>query len=235
MATTWKKLQEELTGRWDYYRHPDWRSSWGGPFNGQTKRQELFHAILQKIPPRAIIETGAFRGTTTQHLAQTNFPVFTIEGDRRNYGFAKQQLWRFTNTVLIFSDSREGLKQILDGPLRRDIDKPLFFYLDAHWNDDLPLSDELEIVFSKCRRPIVMVDDFQVPDDPGYSFDDYGPHKALTSDYISTTVAKFGLKELYPVVSSQDETGERRGCIVLCKLGEFKDLLETDYLRTLVD
>jgi len=29
-----------------------------------------------------------------------------------------------------------------------------------------------------------MIDDFQVPDDPGYAYDDYGPGKALTPDLV---------------------------------------------------
>src|SRR5216683_8159337 len=33
---------------------------------------------------------------------------------------------------------------------------------------DLPLAEEIDIVFSRCPLAVVMVDDFQVPSDAGY-------------------------------------------------------------------
>src|SRR5262249_15783341 len=92
-----------------------------------------------------------------------------------------------------------------------------FFYLDAHWSENLPLSDEIKIIFSSISRAIVMVDDFQVPDDVGYGYDDYGNGKALTGAYIAPQVVKYGLREFYPATPSALETGQRRGCVVLAR------------------
>ncbi|MGH7488291.1 MAG: hypothetical protein ACREMY_22235, partial [bacterium] len=61
-------------------------------------------------------------------------------------------------------------------------------------------------------RAVLMIDDFQVPGDPGYSFDDYGPGKALTSEYLPE-LNGWGL--FYPCAPSSSETGARRGCAVL--------------------
>ena len=58
----------------------------------------------------------------------------------------------------------------------------VFFYLDAHWGEDLSLRDALEIIFSKWKRPIVMIDDFQRPN-ADYGFDDYGQDGALNLTY----------------------------------------------------
>jgi hypothetical protein len=33
---------------------------------------------------------------------------------------------------------------------------------------------------------VAMIDDFRVPGDEGYAYDDYGPGKALTADYLPT-------------------------------------------------
>lgn len=68
----------------------------------------------------------------------------------------------------------------------------LFAYLDAHWGEDLPLAEKLEIVFSWDSDAIVMIDDFQVPDDPGYAYDDYGPGKALTPDLVDPACRRLG-------------------------------------------
>jgi hypothetical protein len=95
----------------------------------------------------------------------------------------------------------------------------LFIYLDAHWNADLPLADELDIVFNACPPAVVMVDDFQVPDDPGYGYDDYGPGQALTADYIAPAVEAFALMPFYPATPAAEERGARRGCVVLVRRG----------------
>ena len=77
-------------------------------------------------------------------------------------------------------DSRAALRQILNGPLAPMRDQPILFYLDAHWNVDLPLSEETDIIFSAAPRATVLIYDFQVPGDPGDGYDDYGSGKALT-------------------------------------------------------
>jgi hypothetical protein len=93
----------------------------------------------------------------------------------------------------------------------------LFFYLDAHWNEDLPLADEIDIIFGRSSNAVVMIDDFEVPGDPGFDYDDYGPGKALNAEYIAPLAEKHGLAIFYPSVPSREETGRRRGCTVLCK------------------
>jgi hypothetical protein len=80
---------------------------------------------------------------------------------------------------------------LFDGPLRGFAGRTILFYLDAHWNDDLPLEEELELIFSVHPHAVVMIDDFQVPDDPGYQFDEYGPGKALTPALITPVVSEF--------------------------------------------
>ena len=67
-----------------------------------------------------------------------------------------------------------------------------FVYLDAHWAEELPLAEELCIVASAWTRCVVMVDDFQVPGDSGYAYDDYGPGLALTEDYLPASILKDG-------------------------------------------
>jgi hypothetical protein len=109
------------------------------------------------------------------------------------------------------------LKALFDGPLATPNDSPLFAYLDAHWNADLPLAEELEIIFSRRPEAVVMVDDFEVPGDVGYSYDDYGPNKALDADYIAPVVARHYLERFYPSTPSEAETGMKRGCVVLSK------------------
>jgi hypothetical protein len=195
--------------------YPDRGAAWGGPFNGQRFRLALFWALIRQLKPAAIVETGTYLGTTTELMAETGLPVFTVEAHPRSYGFAWARLRRQRNVTLLHADSRAALRSLFDGPLRGFADRTLFFYLDAHWNDDLPLAEEIDIIFTHCPAAVVMVDDFRVPWDADYSYDDYGPEKALTDTYISSAVVTLGLCAHYPSTPARIESGHRRGCVVL--------------------
>ena len=81
-----KLLGDSVVGAIDYYRKPQQKTSWDGPFNGQPARQELFKATLANIRPRALVETGIYFGTTTEFMAMTGLPVFTIEAESSRFG-----------------------------------------------------------------------------------------------------------------------------------------------------
>jgi hypothetical protein len=224
----------QVLGALDYVRFPSRVAGWGGPFNGQSARCALFREIVAKLRPRVIVETGTHLGTTTEYMAQAGLPVFTVEADPRNYGFVRARFWRTGNITLLFGDSRAGLCKLLDGPLRDMAHLTLFFYLDAHWNADLPLAEELEIVFGRCLAAIVMLDDFEVPYDAGYGHDDYGPGKTLTASYIAPAVSRYELQTFYPSTRSIAESGLRRGCVVLAKAAVHGEVLALIPLLRLV-
>jgi hypothetical protein len=210
-------LGEQAIGVINYIRSPERGSTWGGPFNGQFARQALFRMIIANTNPHAIVETGTYLGTTTQFMAQTGLPVFTIEAHPRYYGFARARFWRKPRIKLLHEDSRSALRELFAGPLHSFASCTLFFYLDAHWNDDLPLAEEIDLVFSRCPSAIVMIDDFQVPSDAGYGYDDYGPERALVLGYIRAAISAHQLQAYYPSTPSAAESGARRGCAVLAR------------------
>jgi predicted O-methyltransferase YrrM len=225
-------LSESTIGAIDYYRRPDRRMAWGGPFNGQAGRRAIFDAIVSTVAPALILETGTYLGTTTELMAETGIAIVSVEGNARNFGFARRRLRRFRNVELRLGDSRIEARRALD--LHRSALEagPLFAYLDAHWNENLPLVEELDIVFGRCPTAAVMVDDFSVPGDPGYGYDDYGPGKTFNQSYIAATVDTYRLAPLYPVLPSAEETGQRRGCVVLAReIDRTQPLLATGLLR----
>ena len=201
-------------GRLDFFRNPGMQHSWGGPFNGQKFRQRILFDLLFFFPIKAIVETGTYRGTTTALFAATSLPVYTVEIHHRYFSYAKMRfLFNRHNVRLYHTDSLSFLRDLSEN---NQIPKEdVFFYLDAHWGEDLPLRDELEIIFSKWKNPIVMVDDFQVPDSE-YGFDDYGPGKLLNLGYINPVVSTHNISVFFPAVNSSEETGKRRGSVVLC-------------------
>lgn len=237
MSSTIKKvarrlLGERTLGMVDYYRFPERRLAWG-PFNGQEGRRAIFELILSTTRPALILETGTFRGTTAELLAQTGLPVVTIEDKERNYGFSRARLRRFSNIDLRLGDSRIETRRTLQSYRQIVGNQPIFAYLDAHcWRGSSPLAEELDIVFSLCPQAVVMVDDFLVPGDPGYGYDTYGPGETLDQDYVEPAMTVHRLAAFYPTLPSSEETGDRRGFVILANEAMWsKLLLSTGYLR----
>jgi hypothetical protein len=102
------------------------------------------------------------------------------------------------------------------------------FYLDAHWEAHLPLREEVQIVIESWQNPWIVIDDFQVADDPGYVYADYGPGSALVLDYLE---ADPRWVPLYPAIRAADETGSKTGCIVLVPPVDADALISTGLLR----
>src|SRR5947208_17186768 len=107
-------IPEEIKGLVDFYRFPKRCLCWGGPFNGQAGRLAIFESLMAAITPGLILETGTYLGTTTELMAQTGLPLVTVEGNARNYGFARARLRRFRNVQIRFGDSRREARAVID-------------------------------------------------------------------------------------------------------------------------
>jgi predicted O-methyltransferase YrrM len=167
-------VPEEIKGLIDFALSPSGRSSGVGAFNGQKRREEIFVALLRLSGARTVVETETYLGETTAYLSYEVPRVVTIEASRRWYTYARLRLRGLRNVTILLGDSRARLVGMLDGVAAGRLDTPIMFYLDAHWHADLPLAEELDIIFSRLPDALVILDDFQVPEDPGYGFDDYG-------------------------------------------------------------
>ena len=104
---------DEVVGAIEYIIYPDRGAAWGGPFNGQRSRQDLFHSLVGRFAPIAIVETGTYLGTTTELMAATGLPIYSVESEPRNYGFARARLWRSHNVHLLRGDSRAALPNVV--------------------------------------------------------------------------------------------------------------------------
>jgi hypothetical protein len=228
-TTMLARLRKTVGGMIDYLRYTDQKQKWGGPFNNQAARQRIFLDLIAAVPFKTIVETGTFSGTTTAFLQESSgLPVFTVEVQPRKYGYALARFLRNKMVRVSHGDSRAFLRRLPERGL--DTQAPTFFYLDAHWSEDLPLGEEIAIVFSTWPKAVVMIDDFRVPGDDGYGYDDYGEGKVLELAYLDT-LGHQGLQKFFPQARSEEETGKRRGSVVLArdaglvkKIGEISSL-----------
>jgi hypothetical protein len=213
-----------MLGKIDYYRIKLFNIQLGEPFNGQKIRQEIFLGIIKKLNTEFIIETGTFQGTTSIYMHSiSGLPVYTIKNDRRYYIFSKKRFWPYSGITICFGNSVEVLDYLR---LKKELcDAKLFFYLDAHWDWYLPLEDELKIIFNNWNDAVVMVDDFQVPDDPDYRYDSYFNGKALNFDLLNS-ISDINFSIFLPKERGVFETGARKGAIILAKSQEIIERLK---------
>jgi predicted O-methyltransferase YrrM len=205
---TTQRLPAEIAARVDLMR-PSFRASWGGPLNGQEERRAVVRAIAGTIAVDRVLETGTYRGTSTEFFRSVfGVPVETVEADPRFHGYSRRRLEFDRLVTVALGDSRA----FLSDAARSHADETVFIYLDAHWDRDLPLREELQIIHGGWSHAVVMIDDFAVPGDPGYHYDDYGDGKALVEDSLPPLP---GWSLRYPVAASDMETGARRGSCVL--------------------
>jgi len=192
-------------------------------FNGQAQRKRIFADIVSAVPFDAIVETGTCLGDTTRYMSRTTRQrVYSCELSQTFYSLAKMRLAGLTDIHLELTDSRRFLRKLGQNEL---VDKYVFFYLDAHWYDDLPLAEEIDIIGSYWKQFVVMIDDFKVPCDPDYGYDDYGGDKVLGLELLRTVLTKQNLVLYFPAASSKEETGARRGCVVAAPKGEMSQKL----------
>lgn len=194
-----------------------------GPFNGQRQRTAAVEAIFAAVPFTAVVETGTFRALTTLFLREiTDAPIATCEINPGYHEYAAKRLRGKPNVTQLLGHSPEALARIAADP--EWTSGPTFFYLDAHWHDDLPLVDELRVIKPAWRDFVALVDDFKVDPDDGYAYDDYGPGKSLDLSLLDRP--DFGdLRVFWPAAPSTSESGLRQGYVVLATQGAMGDAL----------
>jgi hypothetical protein len=189
-----------------------------GPFNGQRQRVAAVAAMFRAVPFATVIETGTYRALTTRHLRRTtSAPIATIEVNPRYFEYSKRRLRGLEQVKQFLGHSPAVLER-----LRHDdewLAEPCFFYLDAHWLDDLPLLDELRVIRQGWREFAALIDDFRVEGDDGYFYDDYGAGKTLALPLLTGVPELADLHVFWPAAESRRETGARRGWVVLASAG----------------
>ncbi|HEV2401623.1 MAG TPA: class I SAM-dependent methyltransferase [Candidatus Sulfotelmatobacter sp.] len=192
-------------------------------FNGQVKRMEIFREILDACNISMVVETGTCRGATTEFMAR-NFTgqIYSCDVNRRYFEYAKRRLAAWTNIEVKLTDSRHLLEGLFEPASSQD--QTVFFYLDAHWNKDLPLLGEISLILNGPVRAVVMIDDFEVPFDQGYGYDTYGRGKKLCLQMLNSFRDQLQYA-YFPAFPASEESGPRRGCIVFTTSADLNERL----------
>ena len=211
-----------------------WSDAESVGLNGQMHRKRIFCDLVTACAFDAIVETGTFKGDSAAYMAQTaNLPVYTSEVNPRFSLLARVRLRSVPKVNFFLGDSRNFLQRL--PAVLGDRSKRLFFYLDAHWYADLPLGGELDVIAKDWEQFVIMIDDFQVPGDEGYGYDSYGENQALTFGRFANVFRQHCLIPFFPTLPSREQTGIKRGCVVLAReqrmveiLGQISSLCRKD-------
>lgn len=146
----------------------------------------IFSIIKRDYNIDTIVETGTYKGASTQLFSILFNSVHTIEISENFYNSAKNLFKNSPNVQCHLGSSEVVLHDIL--PSLKE--KSVLFYLDAHWNANWPLLKELEeIGITHYDNCIVIIDDFKVPGRNDIPYDYYGGHEC-SYEYIENQLNK---------------------------------------------
>jgi hypothetical protein len=120
---------------------------------------------------RFAVETGTYKGQTTQALAHMSPKVYTIEIRPDYQRIAMERCADCKNIEFLLGSSVDHFPRIL-----KEVNNDALFFLDAHGEGSkfCPLWLELEMIAAARLRPkAIVIHDFQSPDHPEFTFDSW--------------------------------------------------------------
>lgn len=181
------------------------------PFIGDRVLLKTTETLISCGNVSQFIETGTYMGHTCRYIAlhHPTLRITTLENNQDFFEASRTVLGTLMNVQQRLGDSAEVLEQMLaNGEIDTASGVPLFF-LDAHWDDYLPLPNEIQSIGRHLSKAIVVIHDFQIPGRDDYGFDAYHD-QAIGIQMLTAALVQGNQYELFlPRYSLQDAFGER--------------------------
>ncbi len=190
-------------------------------FHGDPNLMALVDLIVRTSNIRTFIETGTESGSTLGYMARTypDLECVSCEADRRIYQTAKQNLSRHPNATIKNKKAVPFLDRF--SYHYSGLGRPVLFWLDAHSHGyGCTLPEELGIILSRIQSGYIFIDDFLVPDNPEFKYDEYvfeGEEPiVLDQEYIRPAIEGSGrTSEIYIQYPNYEPQYNGRGWILL--------------------
>jgi hypothetical protein len=170
------------------------------------------------------VETGSGHGHTAGFVRRVfGVPVFTCDINILHYFISRAHLFWANQIEFHRLDSPEFLRRVCSEAV---IGSNPIFYLDAHWYSHVPLANELQVIADDCCRGIVVIDDFFVPTDARFGYDQY-PGFRIDMDVINSTIKmrrKNNVQVYLPAYGADRETGSNVRGFAVVVFGQDKEL-----------
>ena len=163
------------------------------PFNGDSFIADKFLKLKKSFNLDIAVETGTCLGGTTKFLSENYKEVYTVEINKEWQKKAIDHC-NATNITFISGNSANELGIIA----RKLTGKKVMFYLDSHWQDSLPLIEELIGIATSGLKPVIAIHDFLVPEERKLNFDVYKGQK-LEFAFIKDAVVQIYGKDGYHI------------------------------------
>lgn len=181
-------------------------------FNGDKFIEQEFLKLKHKFDIINAVETGTCLGSTTLFLSNNFQNVYTVEINPEYLHIAKQKFISRKNITTYQGDSVKLLNHIIEG-----LEGETIFFLDAHWEKQCPLLDELASISAAGIRPIIAIHDFHVPRS-GLGFDSYNGQPFNFSWLRNSLYQIYGQDYEYYYNSDELSGGAKRGIIYITPL-----------------
>ncbi len=137
-------------------------------FHGDEQWKTLVKKITDAVSPTSIVETGTYKGDTTEYLAKiSSSPIFTCEVIGMYRRESGRRLSPYKHVNLLKGSSAALIQRLV---AEKKLGEMPLFFLDAHWYGYWPLADEMKHI-SALSKAIIMIDDFKVPGRPQFGYD----------------------------------------------------------------
>jgi predicted O-methyltransferase YrrM len=138
----------------------------GLAFAGDGLLEKEIRRLIRQFNIQSAVETGTNQGVTARALAAMVPQVYTIEKYDATFAEARWRLMDVHNVQVYFGASPNVLPTLLP-----HVQRPTLYYLDAHWDGNYPLPQEVEIIAALDPQPIIVIHDMEVPGHPEFHAD----------------------------------------------------------------
>jgi hypothetical protein len=138
------------------------------PFNNDSFVQAEFLKIKDKFKITDVIELGTCVGGTAKWFAENFSKVQTVEINSQFRDIALERTKGFDNIISYLGNSVDVLSTMLS-----KVNSNCIMYADSHWQDFFPLFDELKLIQLSGLKPVIVIHDCKVPNEPNLGYDSY--------------------------------------------------------------
>lgn len=167
--------------------------------------------LKEKFGYDIFVETGTDKGESIRTLKPYFSKIYSCEIQPERWEYY-DDLLNIDSITIINGSSVDCLPQFF-----QQIGHDRFFlYLDAHWNGNWPILDELRLVKEWGLKPIIIIHDFD--NGLGFGFDRYRPEGhneeyLLNFEYVKESIEKIYGKDEYIFETNTESTNPIKiGC-----------------------
>ena len=158
-------------------------------FNGDPYMMKDFLLLKEKYSILNAVETGSCIYSTTRWLGQNFENVYTFEHNQGFYTEYSKKVSDLSNVKTFNTKSVDGLNSIIN-----ELEGPTIFYLDAHWINECPVNDEIEVISKFKYNHVIAIHDFKT-NNPEMGYDSFSYDGGFDLDI---NLVYGSLEKIYP-------------------------------------